>query len=73
VKTGIQEFQAILDSRLRGSDDLADFLRHCEGLFNRVFFVEMPGNMIKKGKRLSALLRSAAIHLFKQGAMGKHV
>jgi hypothetical protein len=27
VKTGIQEFHALLDSRLRGSDDLTDFLR----------------------------------------------
>jgi hypothetical protein len=27
VKTGIQEFQAVLDSRLRGSDDMGDFLR----------------------------------------------
>ena len=27
VKTGIQSFQALLDSRLRGSDDCGDFLR----------------------------------------------
>jgi hypothetical protein len=27
VKTGIQEFQTLLDSRLRGSDDVGDFLR----------------------------------------------
>jgi hypothetical protein len=27
VKTGIQEFHVLLDSRLRGSDDLGDFLR----------------------------------------------
>ena len=27
VKTGIQGFQKVLDSRLRGSDDLEDFLR----------------------------------------------
>ena len=27
VKTGIQEIQEVLDSRLRGSDDLEDFLR----------------------------------------------
>jgi hypothetical protein len=27
VKTGIQEIQEVLDSRLRGSDDLGDFLR----------------------------------------------
>jgi hypothetical protein len=27
VKTGIQGFQALLDSRLRGSDGLGDFLR----------------------------------------------
>jgi hypothetical protein len=27
VKTGIQEFQALLNSRLRGSDNLGDFLR----------------------------------------------
>ena len=27
VKTGIQEIQELLDSRLRGSDDYGDFLR----------------------------------------------
>ena len=27
VKTGIQEIQEVLDSRLRGSDDYGDFLR----------------------------------------------
>jgi hypothetical protein len=27
VKTGIQEIQKLLDSRLRGSDDYGDFLR----------------------------------------------
>ena len=27
AKAGIQSFQALLDSRLRGSDDLGDFLR----------------------------------------------
>jgi len=27
VKTGIQENQEVLDSRLRGSDDYEDFLR----------------------------------------------
>ena len=27
VKTGIQVIQEVLDSRLRGSDDLEDFLR----------------------------------------------
>jgi len=27
AKAGIQSFQALLDSRLRGSDDLEDFLR----------------------------------------------
>jgi hypothetical protein len=27
VKTGIQEIQEVLDSRLRGSDDCGDFLR----------------------------------------------
>jgi hypothetical protein len=27
VRTGIQEIQELLDSRLRGSDDYGDFLR----------------------------------------------
>jgi len=28
AQAGIQSFQALLDSRLRGSDGLEDFLRH---------------------------------------------
>ena len=33
VKTGIQEFHALLDSRLRGSDDLGDFVRDRQSCF----------------------------------------
>ena len=35
VKTGIQENQPLMDSRFRGSDDLRDFLRDHQVLFER--------------------------------------
>jgi hypothetical protein len=38
AKAGIQSFQALLDSRLRGSDDSGDFLRERQIRLNKKEF-----------------------------------
>jgi hypothetical protein len=44
VKTGIQEIQELLDSRLRGSDDYGDFLRDHQLLIPKVM-VRLKGGL----------------------------
>jgi len=52
VKTGIQENQDVLDSRLRGSDDQGDFLRGRQVLWNRKNFIFSQSRQKRQGKTI---------------------